>query len=149
MFDQIRDVGGETGTRADEPYTDIMPVQLLYIGPAIAAEQSHEMAHLRFRTAPVLGRECVERKILQAELARCAHHLADGGNAFDMPRFARQEPVLGPAAVAIHDDRNMLGQPPLRKRFRHSGVQYRFGQKLSFLHALSMSPVPKEHPLTS
>ena len=73
----------------------------------IGAEQVHQRIDFILRTLPVFGRKCIDREILHANV------LAVGGNGAERLRadlvtgLARQTAFLGPAAVAVHDYRNM------------------------------------------
>src|SRR5258708_5841066 len=105
-----------------------MPVQLLDIGTAIAAEEAHQMTNLVFGAAPIFRRKRVERQILQAQLARCSNDLAHGRNALDVAGLARKKPVLRPPAIAVHDDGDMPGKTACRSRLWWPSVQYGFCQ---------------------
>src|SRR5207253_2099913 len=63
--------------------------------------------HLLLRPAPVLAREREEREEFDAALAACLDGLAHGFNTLAVAGDARQEALLRPAAVAVHDDRDV------------------------------------------
>src|SRR4051812_28117965 len=67
----------------------------------------HERKHFRFRALPVLGGEGVERQILDAQIAAAFDALAHRFRALLVAFDPRQPAVLGPAAVAVHDDSYM------------------------------------------
>ncbi len=88
-----------------------LPQQRLQLGAQVALEQHHQRADLGGGPLPVLDREGVERQHADAEpgggLDGVAHRLDAGAMPFD----ARQVPLRGPAAVAVHDDGDVRGQP--------------------------------------
>src|SRR5438094_552262 len=72
-------------------------------------EQAQEGRHLVLRPTPVLGRERVQRQVAQAERVRGADDRARRLHALPVAGDARQAPPRRPAAIAIHDDRDMPG----------------------------------------
>ena len=79
-------------------------------------EQIHEREDFGFRALPVLGRESVEGEELDPQIAAAFDAGADGVGAFFVAFDPGQAAFLGPAAVAIHDDRDVA-----RDRFGRSG----------------------------
>jgi len=69
-----------------------------------------EVVDLRGRPLPVLRGEGVERQIGDAQLLRPLDGAAHRFGPALMPRDARQAPGLRPAAVAVHDDRDVPGR---------------------------------------
>src|SRR5262249_23662505 len=60
--------------------------------------------HFLLRSTPVLARESEDREVLHAFADARLHDLAHGLHAFPVAADARQEPLLRPAPVAVHDD---------------------------------------------
>jgi hypothetical protein len=117
-------------------------MKLLDVGATVAAEQPHQVPHFGFRTTPVLGRERVQRQILEADLAGRTHHFANRGDAPHVSRFARQQAVSRPTAVAIHDDGDVLGQ--MLGKGRRCSFKNGFAQMDFLLHAPSELPLPRQ-----
>src|SRR5213075_2166907 len=67
-------------------------------------EQLHEESHFFLRPAPVLAREREEREVLDAVADARLHDLAHRLDTLAMPADAREEALLRPAAIAVHDD---------------------------------------------
>ena len=95
--------------RAADPAHPHAPlVQLVAAAPDHVAVEAHEEAHLVGDRAPVLRRERVGRQVRHADLDGAGHDVEQRR----LPRLvalgARQAPRVGPAAVAVHDDRDVL-----------------------------------------
>ena len=82
----------------------------LRFGFEIVNEIFHQRVHFIFGPVPVLGRKSVEREIFDADFARRADDFARGIRAAPMTLDARQTMLLRPAAVAVHDDGDVLRQ---------------------------------------
>ena len=78
----------------------------------VFAEQPHDGVHFFQRALPVLGGKGIEVHRRNAQLVAVVRDIAEHLGAFFVPGGAGQAPVLGPAAIAVHDDAD--GQP-LRK----------------------------------
>ena len=82
------------------------------------------------RARPVLDREGIDREIVDAELDRGAHRPAQRLDAAPVALEARQAARRRPAAVAVHDQRDMTRRRPRRQRrraeFENSAVSHRF-----------------------
>ncbi len=76
----------------------------------IALEQRHDRRDLRLRALPVLGRERVDRQVVDAEVLAVRRDPSERLSSGLVPGGARQTAILRPAAVAVHDDRDMHGQ---------------------------------------
>ena len=77
----------------------------------VLAQQPHQEVHFGFRAAPVLEREGVEREARYFQPGARIYHLARGLHPGAVPCYARQVAALRPAAIAVHDDGEMLRQP--------------------------------------
>ena len=101
-------VGRELLVAADDAEPDVVAQQRVQLEPQISLQQRHQRRHFGDRTLPVLDRKRVERQHLDAEPRRAfddvAHRLDAGAMSFD----ARQVALRRPAAVAVHDDRDVL-----------------------------------------
>src|SRR4249919_1671124 len=71
--------------------------------------EAHQEAHLVRRTAPVLGGERVRREVFHADLNCTFDDVEERGLAGLVARGPRQAALLCPAAVAVHDDRDVAG----------------------------------------
>src|SRR5690606_13780247 len=74
----------------------------------VAADESphqpHQIRNLVFRPLPVLRRERIERQTLQTERPEPTHEAAHRLYPFAMTHRAGEEALLGPAAIAVHDN---------------------------------------------
>ena len=78
--------------------------------PQIALEQHHQRADFSRGTLPVLDGKGVEGEDFEAEPRRGLDDVPDRVDAGAMPLDARQVPLAGPAAVAVHDDGDVAWQ---------------------------------------
>ena len=114
-------LGLERRKIADERDAHAVLVQLVDFAIERLQEKLHQRADFALRPIPVLAGEREQRQRLdaaaQAELDRRAH----GFLAFAMAQAARPAAPLGPAAVAVHDDRDMARNARWRRvRFVHA-----------------------------
>ncbi len=105
-----RIVGRELVAAADHAEADVVLEERVELAAQVVLEQAHERRDLALGPLPVLDREGVEGQHLEAEAGRgldgVAHGLDAGAVALD-PVLAAQ---LGPAPVAVHDDRDVARQ---------------------------------------
>jgi len=73
----------------------------------VAREQTHQDEYLRRRPLPVVGGEGVQRQRGDAEVRSGCDDAAHGFGAGAMAGTAWQAAARGPAAVAVHDDRDV------------------------------------------
>ena len=73
----------------------------------ILAEQLHNGRDLFQRALPVLGGEGVEGHGRNAQLLAVVGDILKHGGTLFVARGAGQAPLLGPAAIAVHDDSNV------------------------------------------
>ena len=97
------------GAPADEPHPHALAVQLVAARDEQPLVEVHQEAHLVERPAPVLGRERVHRQPLEPDLERALDRVEQRLFARRVAVGALQAPALRPAAVAVHDDRDVLG----------------------------------------
>ena len=74
----------------------------------ILVQQRHQEVEFGLRPLPVLAAEAVERELAEAEPAAFFDGGADALHAAGVALDARQAAFLGPAAVAVHDDGDVL-----------------------------------------
>src|SRR5205085_2014524 len=75
-----------------------------------ALQEPHQLADLGGGPAPVLGRKTIDRQVADTKLSRGTHGAAQRFDAAAMTFHARQAAARRPAAVAIHDDRHVIGR---------------------------------------
>jgi hypothetical protein len=92
---------------ADHAQPDAVLVQLRDLLLERAEKELHQDVHFVGGPAPVLAGEREQRQVLDAALDRRADDRPHGLDALAVPGHARQQPLLGPAAVAVHDDRDV------------------------------------------
>jgi hypothetical protein len=106
-------------------------VELLHLAAEHLEEQLHQHVHLVGRTAPVLAGECKQGERPDA----AAHRVLDGGthrlDAGAMTRGARQVAALCPAAIAVHDHRDVARDcgGNIVGRCCHAGCRDRAGSR--------------------
>ena len=101
------DVGRELLLSADDAKPDVVLEQRVQLEAQIPLEQRHQRRDFRLRPLPVLEREGVQRQDVDAEPSRRFNRFADRSDAGPMAFDARQVAARGPAAVAVHDDRDV------------------------------------------
>jgi hypothetical protein len=93
------------GAEADAVLHDLGALRLEEV-----VEQLPQRADLRGRAGPVLRAEGVQRERLEADSPALARHRAHRLRSLAVASDARERPRLGPAAVAVHDDRDVARQ---------------------------------------
>ncbi len=83
---------------------------VVHLAAQVVLEQAHQRRDLALRPLPVLDREGVERQHLEAQPGRGLDRLAHGLDAGAVALDARLAALLRPAAVAVHDDRDVTRQ---------------------------------------
>src|SRR5690606_14921157 len=116
LLDEPHDVGSKRTPVADDLEPHVIGGKFIEIAQDEALHQPHEVADFLFGAFPVFRGKGVESERLKAEVARRAHDLAYRLHACAVAGDARQVALLGPAAVAIHDDGDVAGT---RIRCRH------------------------------
>src|SRR5712664_488366 len=107
LLDQAANLAGEAPRIADHPQPHAAAMQLLHLVRKRCLEQLHQERDLVGRTAPVFGAEGEQRQVLDAALGAGAHRGAHRLDTAAVAGDARQVLALGPATVAVHDDRDM------------------------------------------
>jgi hypothetical protein len=97
----------ETFQTSDVPELGALPVQLFGFSLDRVAENPHDPLNFVCGPAPVFGRKRPERQILDTDLTRGVGDPADILGASLVPGDAGQPLAGSPAAVTVHDDRNM------------------------------------------
>ena len=81
------------------------------LGVQVLLEQEHQVTHLASRAAPIVRGKRVERKSGDPQLRGGFHRSPDRLGSGDMARRPGSTSFLSPAAVPIHDDRDMESVP--------------------------------------
>ena len=106
----VLDVGGQLLRPPDHAEADVVLEERSELEPQVTLEQRHERAHFGFGPLPVLHRERVDGEHVEAEPGRGFDDVADRVDAGAVAFDARQVAFGRPAAVAVHDDRDVCGQ---------------------------------------
>jgi hypothetical protein len=109
FVDQLQQLCIDSRAFADHSEAHAVLVQFGKVAADEPLHQSHEIVDLGGRPRPVLGREAVDRQILDAEFDGCTHGAPHGLHAHAVAHGARQAALLCPAPVAVHDDGDMSG----------------------------------------
>src|SRR5690606_16089621 len=97
--------------------------QLVDLATQVEAEQVHQLVDLARRALPVLRREREQRQIGYLPLPAALDRLADRLGAPLMTEDRRHAVGTRPAAIAIHDDRQMSQPGGLRAGLRYGFLQ--------------------------
>ena len=116
--DGAHDVGGGFVQAPDDAHPDALCDQLVGVLSHGAVDQAEQAGHLVVGAPPVLPAEDVEREHLDPLVGRDAHHRPDRLDPLDVASDGRQPPGGSPAAVAVHDDRDMSRMATARQRLR-------------------------------
>jgi len=98
----------ETLAAAGDEDADSALVDLRELALERDLEEPHQAAYLSPRSPPVLGREGIDREDLHAELVARVHRALDRLDPRPVAVVDRAAPRAGPAAVAVHDDRDVM-----------------------------------------
>src|SRR5690554_2495687 len=102
---------------AHAPLVELIPAAVEHL-----AVEAHEEAHLVGRTLPVLGREGINAEVLDTDLDRPCDDVEEGGFASPVTLDPGQAARVRPAAVAVHDNGDMLWNgTPRQCRRRQAG----------------------------
>src|SRR5438270_737980 len=96
-----------------KPEFDAAACQLINLPTNGLGEQAHQGVDLVFGTRPVFCGKGIEGEHPDATLVGRLGDTTDGLDPCLVTHDARQQPFTGPAAVAIHDDRDVLGRGQL------------------------------------
>ncbi len=95
---------------ADVGHADVVVVHALDVADEVALEELHEEADLGFGAAQVVfEREGVEREPGQVDAGGRFNDVLDGLGALLVAEKALECTFAGPAAIAVHDDGDVLG----------------------------------------
>ena len=106
-LDRVQQLARDPVAAPDEDEPHARRDAALLFGEDRAAEEAHQRHDLAPRARPVVGRERVERHRPDAMMARDLDHLARLACADHVTRGTRTTARAGPAAIAVHDDRQM------------------------------------------
>jgi len=101
---------GEVVGAADVSHADVVVVHALDVSDEVALEELHEKADLGLGAAEiVLEREGVEGEPGQVDAGGGLYDELDGLGALLVAEEALEGAFAGPAAIAVHDDGDVLG----------------------------------------
>ena len=110
FFEVVLHHVGQPPDLADDFQPHVVFVQLGRFGFQVMDEIFHQRVHLLLRPVPIFGGKGVEGQVFDAQLAGVADDGAGGFRPLAVALDAWQPALFGPAAVAIHDHRHVLGQ---------------------------------------
>src|SRR6185437_1563101 len=97
---------------ADQPQPDFFLLERLELAFEIETHQGRQIGDLLFASAPVFGREGVDRQDLDAVVRSRLERPSNGFGARAMPGGPREAALLRPTAIPVHDDRDVAGDGP-------------------------------------
>ena len=103
----------EPRARADHADLHAVLVQVGEIAADEAAHQPEQIVDLLPRPRPVLRGEAEQSEMGDTKLERGLDRAPHAFDALTMTLGARQAALGGPAAIAVHDDRDMAGNGPV------------------------------------
>ena len=118
IMDKLHQFRFEARQVSDHPEADAVLVQLAHFLFKSPDKQLHKERYFFGGAPPVLTAEREQRQIFDAEPVTGAHRAAHRLDPALMAGDARQEALLGPASIAIHDDGDVPRHLP---RFRNLG----------------------------
>ena len=107
----------------------------------VLLEKIEQGLDLGMGALPVFPGESIERQHLEAQAGGGFHRVADSLDSRPVARDPRQAPLAGPAAVSVHDDRDVAG-----KTRQVEGVEETLlfraglGQSLQVIHVVRFLP---------
>jgi len=107
-IDQFADIIRQPPPRAENAHANTFIRQTVQIPLHIGLQQPEQSVHFRYRAPPVLGREGIDREVLEADFLRCFDRSAQRLDAALMTDSSRQVSRLRPASIAIHNNGNVL-----------------------------------------
>ena len=96
---------------------DVIALHSVHGFQQILLQKRHDSGDLCLRALPVFRGKGVDRQVLDADVLAVGGDPAEGLRPRLMSRGAWQPPLGGPAAIAVHNNRNMArwaGSPPRR-----------------------------------
>ena len=116
---------GDLVAAAEHPHADVVVHDRGPLLDHVLLQQVHQEVDFRLRPLPVFARQAIERELLDLEPGTFFGGAADRIDAALVAGDAGQVLPLGPAAVAVHDDRDVpraaLGRNFQRRRCDVSG----------------------------
>ena len=107
----VADVRAQPLALPDDTEPDVVLEEQLELAAQIVLQQPHERGDLGVRALPVLDRERVQREHGNPEARRGLDRGSYGLRAGTVPFDTWKMPGRRPAAVAVHDDRDVARQP--------------------------------------
>src|SRR5262249_52105408 len=109
LVDLAQHTVGQAAATADGAEADVLVEDLPALVEEILFQERHEEIEFRLRALPVLAAQTVERQLADAQPAAFFHRGAHAVGAAGVALDARQTALPRPAAVAVHDDGDVLG----------------------------------------
>ena len=113
---------GEIIRAAEEAHANIVSLQERHFLANVFAEELHEEFDFGFGAAPVFDGEGVEGEGFDAQAGAGFDGCAGGIRAGAVTGDAREMALLGPAAVAVHDDGDVAGEAGEIELFEETGL---------------------------
>ncbi len=114
MLPGVAQLVGDLAAIADDADADAVAGQLGEVLGDRDQHQPHQPGDFFGRPLPVLRREREHGQVLDAAIGAREHRAHQRIDALLVAEEARHEALLGPAAVAVHDDRHMAGNARAR-----------------------------------
>src|SRR5690606_29146766 len=124
------------------PHAHAPRVHLVAPAPDDVAVEAHEEPDLVGRALPVLRGERVRRDVLDADLDRARDDVEQRRLARLVARRARQPARVGPAPVAVHDDRDVVRHELRRDRRRSRTARVRERRLVRAPRHQASAPLP-------
>jgi hypothetical protein len=90
---------------------DVVCEQRVELGAQVALQQPHQRSDFSGRALPVLHRKRIKRKNVDSEPGGGFDSVPHGVDAGAVALDARQVALRRPAAIAVHDDRDVRREP--------------------------------------
>ncbi len=100
-------LGDAARPATDEPHPHAPLVEIIAAPQQQGLVEAHEESHFVDRSSPVLGGERVDRHPFEPEFERALDGIEECFLAGRVTVGALHAALLGPPAVAVHDDRDM------------------------------------------
>src|SRR5207244_3709643 len=110
FFDLFEDARGESLAAADHREDEVLPHDLRPLFDHVLFEQIHQKVELAAGALPVFAAEAIQLELADPQPRTLFDNEPNALNAASMPFGAREPAAFGPAAVAVHDDGNVLRQ---------------------------------------
>src|SRR6185436_18044071 len=110
LGDRTARLGGKLLQSAEQADANALPTQFVGLAADRGFQQAEEATDLIVRSRPVLATEGVQREYRHATSDGVAEDLADGLDPRRVAVELRKALLARPAAIAVHDDRDVTRQ---------------------------------------